>query len=265
MAFRIFAAHGWEDEGTEEGEADLASVGVTGQHEIDEGAAGVLGDDVGEVWLMGHEDDGGVRVGGDGEVEVGAAGSGVVYAAEPEAGAFVVDGKALVDEDGDVDGFEGVDDEGGADGYVVVAEDSVAEGALDGAEDVGAGVDGVAGGDEGDGALGDEVTGEEYEVGGEGVDLVDDALEEVGFGEFVEVDVGELDDAISVEGGGEVGDGDGVGEDGKLVAGDFAGVEGECSGGGSGAEEESAAGEIFLFAGFGGGRHSGWGRAGHSP
>ena len=243
MAFGVFASHGWEDERAKEGEADLASVGVAGEHEVHKGASWMLGDDVGEVGLVGHENDGTVWAGGYGQIEVGPAGSGVVYAAEPEAGALVVDGEALIDQDGDADRFEAVDDEGGADGHVVIAQDTVAEGAFDGAEDVGAGVGGVVGGDEGDGSLCDEVAGEENEVGGEGVDFVDDALEEGGLGELVEVDVGELDDAVAVEGGGEVGDGDGLGEDGELVAGDFAGVESKCCGGGSGAEEKFTAGK----------------------
>ena len=52
----------------------------------------------------------------------------------------------------------------------MVAEDGVAEGAGEGGEDLGAAVDGVVAGDEGEGAVGDEVAGEEDEVGGEGVD-----------------------------------------------------------------------------------------------
>ena len=48
--------------------------------------------------------------------------------------------------------------------------------------------------------MGDEVSGEQDEVGAEGVDLVDDALEEVGLGELVEVDVADLGDAEAVEG-----------------------------------------------------------------
>ena len=35
--------------------------------------------------------------------------------------------------------------------------------------------------------------------------LVDDALEEEGLGVLVEVDVADLDDAVAVEGGGEIG------------------------------------------------------------
>ena len=61
-------------------------MGVAGEHEVDERAAGVGEDVVGVVGLVGHEEDGAVGVGGDGEVEVGVAGAGVVDAAEPEAG-----------------------------------------------------------------------------------------------------------------------------------------------------------------------------------
>ena len=92
VAFGILLAHGREDERAEEGEADLAAVGVAGEHEVDERAAGVGDDVVGVVGLVGHEDDGAVGFGGDGEVEVGVAGAGVVDAAEPEAGAVAFDG-----------------------------------------------------------------------------------------------------------------------------------------------------------------------------
>ena len=95
--------------------------------------------------------------------------------------------------------------------------------------------------------MGDEVAGEEDEVGGEGVDFVDDALEEEGLGVLVEVDVAELDDAIAVEGGGEIGDGDGAVDDVDFVTGDLAGVEGEAGGGGAGAYEEVSPGEAWRL------------------
>jgi hypothetical protein len=110
-------------------------------------------------------------------------------------------------------------------------------------EDLGGAVGGVVGGDEGEGAHGDKVSGEEDEVGVKGVDAVDDVLEEVGFGELVEVDVAELDDAEAVEGSGEIADGEGAVGGVDLVAGDFAGVEGEAGGGGSRGQEEVTAGE----------------------
>ena len=59
----------------------------------------------------------------------------------------------------------------------------------------------------GERAVADEVAGEEKEVGVEAVDLGDDTADEGGVGVLVEVDVGELDDAVAVEGFGEIGDG----------------------------------------------------------
>ncbi len=73
----------------------------------------------------------------------------------------------------------------------MVAEDGVAQGAGEGAEDLGAAMGRVAVDDEVEGAAGDEVSGDEDEVGGERVDGVDDVLEEEGLGELVEVDVAE--------------------------------------------------------------------------
>lgn len=37
----VLLAHGGEDEWAEDGQADLAAVGVAGEHEVDEGEAGV--------------------------------------------------------------------------------------------------------------------------------------------------------------------------------------------------------------------------------
>ncbi len=42
VAFDVLLAHGREDERAEEGEADLAAVGVAGEHEVDERAARVV-------------------------------------------------------------------------------------------------------------------------------------------------------------------------------------------------------------------------------
>ncbi len=76
--------------------------------------------------------------------------------------------------------------------------------------------------------MGDEVSGEQDEIGSEGVDFADDALEEERLGVLVEVNVAELHDAITVEGAGQVGDGDGAVDDIELVTSDLAGVEGHA-------------------------------------
>ena len=225
-AFGVFASHGWEDERSGKGEPDLAAVGVAGEHEVDETAFGVGGDGVGVVGLVSHKDDGGVGVVGNGEVQVGMAGAGVVDAAEPEVGTVALEGKVLVDEERGAVGGEGLGDQGGVEGDVVVAEAAVSEGSGEAGEDLGAAADGMVAGDEGHGAVGDEVSREEDDVWIELVDLVDDALEEEGFGELVEVDVADLHDAVAEQGCGQVGDADEAVGDVDLVAGDLAGVEG---------------------------------------
>ncbi len=85
MAFDELLSHGWEDERSADGEANLASVGVACEHEVDERAAWVLEDGFYVVGLVRHEDDGAVGLGWDGEVEVGVAGGWVIDSAEPEA------------------------------------------------------------------------------------------------------------------------------------------------------------------------------------
>ena len=138
---------------------------------------------------------------------------------------------------------EGLDNQTAVEGDIVVAKDGVAKGRGEGGEDLGATADCVAAGDEGEGAVGDEVAGDENEVWSESVDFVDDALEEEGFGVLVEVDVAELDDAIAVEGVGEICDRDGSLDDVDFVACDLGGVEGQPCGGNAGSDEEVSSGE----------------------
>ena len=79
----VFLAHGGKNEWAVEGHAHLSSVGVAGEHEVDELAARVCGDGVGVIGFVDHEDDGTVGFGGDGQVEVGVAGSRIVSTAKP--------------------------------------------------------------------------------------------------------------------------------------------------------------------------------------
>jgi hypothetical protein len=254
-AFGVFFAHRGQDEGAEEWEANLASVGVTCEHQVDERTARMGGDVVGVVGFVGHEEDGAVGLFGDGEIEVGVAGGRVVDSAEPETAAVALDGDVLVDQNRGAMAGEGLDDKRGVEGHVVVAEDGVTERRGECGEDFGATVNGMLAGDEGEGAVGDEVSGKEDEVGGQAIDLMDDAFEEIGFGVLVEVDVADLDDAISVEGGGQVRDGDRALDYVDLVACNLPGVKGETGGGGAGANKEVASGEAGRL---------GRGEAGHT-
>src|SRR5579875_3906793 len=83
-AFDVLFAHGRKDERADGGEADLAAVGVAGEHGVDVAEARVADDVVDVVGLVAHEDDGRGGEGRDGEIEVGGAGAGVVGAAEPD-------------------------------------------------------------------------------------------------------------------------------------------------------------------------------------
>ena len=90
VAFGVLHAHWWQDKGTDERDSELAAVGVAGEHEVDERAAGMSDDVVGVVGFVGHEQDGAIGFGGDGEIEVRMALAGVVDAAEPEARAVAL-------------------------------------------------------------------------------------------------------------------------------------------------------------------------------
>lgn len=240
-AFDVLLAHGRENEGADVGDADLAAMGVAGEHDVDERKAGVLDDVIDVVGLVTHEDDGRAGIGGDGEVEVWLAGTGVVGAGDPEDVFSAFEGGVAVDEDGCAVCFEGIDDVIGTDGDVVVAEDAEALGSLEGGEDFGGEAGGVPGDGVGTGAAGDEVTGDEDEVGVEIVDLMDHAFEEEGFGELFEVNIAHLDDAEALEAVGEIADGEGLLGDFELVAGVGAGVEGKAEAGGGGTCDEAAA------------------------
>ena len=127
VALGVLFAQGRQDERAQEGEPDLASVGVAREHEVDEMAARVGDDFVGEVGFVSHEEDRAVGVGGEGEVEVGVAGTGVVEAAEPETATVALDGEVLVDQYGSAMGGEGMGNCWAVEADVVVAEDRVTE------------------------------------------------------------------------------------------------------------------------------------------
>jgi len=165
VAFGVLHAHRREDEWSQEWEPDLTAVGVAGEHEIDEGAAWMNADMVGEVGCVRHKENGTVGAGRDGQFEVGVAGAGVVDATEPKAVAISFDWNVLIDQDGGAVGGKGIDDGGGVEGDVMVAEDAVAKGSGEGCEDLGASVQSVISRDEGEGAVCDEVAGKEYKVG----------------------------------------------------------------------------------------------------
>ena len=229
---------------------------VAGEHEVDKRATGVGDDVVGVVRFVCHEQDGAVRFGGDGEIEVGMAGAGVFDAAEPEASSPAFDRKVLIDENRRAVGDQGMGDHRGTEGDVVVAQDGVAERSGDSSKDLGTAVNSVATGDKAESSAGNEVAGEENEVGGQGIDVVDDALQEEGLGVFVEVDVADLDNAVTVKGSRQICDSDGALNDVDLVAGDFARVESESGGCGSSPDEEVAAGEAGGLARGGAGHSS---------
>ena len=86
----------------------------------------------------------------------------------------------------------------------MVSKASVAVGSGEGRHDLGAAADGMAPGDEGERAVGDEVARNQNEVRAESIDFMDDALEEEGLCELVEVNIADLDDAVAVEGIGEI-------------------------------------------------------------
>jgi len=242
-AFYVFLAHRWQDERSDYREADLAAMGVAGEHEVDEWEAGVLDYGVDEVGFVAHEDDRSVGQGGYGEIEVAVGGAGVAGAGEPEVVAAALDRDITVDQNRSAVCFEGVDDLLGADGDVVIAEDGVALWGLEGGEDFGTDSGHFEAEGESARAAADEVSGEEDELGLECVDAGDGLFEKGGLGVLLQVDVRELDHAEVLEGVGELGNGEGALEDLELVAGIEGGVCGQAETGGGASDEEAAAGD----------------------
>ena len=175
---------------------------------------------------------------GDGEVQVRPIGAGVCRPCDPEPVSSAKEGNGGVAKDGDALLTEGSRDETSAYDDVVVTEHGISFGALDGFEDLGTTVRGMVCGHKGEGAVGDEVAGEQDEIRGDAVDVPDDALEEEGLGVLVEVYVAELANAKVLEGRGEIADADAVVSDADLVPRHGSGVDGEprCDGGGAGEE-----------------------------
>ena len=79
-AVDVLFAHRWKDERADDREADLAAVGVAGEHEVDEREAWVLDYRIDEVWFVAHENDGRFRVGRNGQFKVTGRGAGVAGA-----------------------------------------------------------------------------------------------------------------------------------------------------------------------------------------
>ncbi len=199
MTFRVLQSHRWKDDSTDKGKAYLASVGVTGEHEINQMTFGMSRDHISEVGLMRHQEDGAIRCVWYGQVEVGMTGARIVYTCQPEAGTTPYDGKVAVDQERCSVVGESLCDQRCVEGDVVIAQAAVAQGSGKGADYLRAAMNGVIAGDEGDRTVRDEVSGEQDQIGVELVDLVDDALEEQGFGKLVEVNVADLHNAISME------------------------------------------------------------------
>jgi hypothetical protein len=98
----------------------------------------------------------------------------------------------------------------GADALVVIAERAVTLRCFQTAKDFCADAGALPGELVAARAFADEVSGEKDEVRVESVGLGDDVLEEPGFGELLEVDVADLDDAESDEWIGKVRDREGA-------------------------------------------------------
>ncbi len=217
-AFDVLLAHGWQDERADDGETDLAAVRVAGEHQVDQWKTGVLDDGFDVVRLVAHEDDGGAGIGGDGEVEVRRTRAGIIRATKPEEIASAFEGEVAIDEDGRPVGFDRADHVISTDVDVVIAEDAEALGCLEGGENLCGYAGGLPGNLERERAAANKIAGHQDQIRGEGIDLRDHLLEEVGFGELFQVQIAHLDDAKPFKAVRELTDGDGETGDFEFVA-----------------------------------------------
>ncbi len=247
-ALDIFPAAFGQMHGAEKWNEDLPAVGVAGEHQVHQAAARVGEQRIGKVGAVTHQQNGAVRLLGDGAVEVGVQGDGVVDAAEPQAPAAPLDSDIFVDQQRYADGGKLGSDQGLAQEGIVVAHSSETLSAGDAAEDLGALHHGSLGELSPERAHADEVASEQDEVGCELVDAVDDPAQERGLGVLVEVEVADLGDAEVLERGGEIGDGEILDDDAELVAGELTGIERHASGCGKrGTHQELAARKPFAL------------------
>ena len=138
MTFDVLLPHGREDKRSEEGQADLAAVGVAGEHEIDQWRLGDEGGRVGVVGLVRHEDDGRSGVGGMARLRSGLLVPGSSTPQSQRRSPLRSMGTCWSTSTGVPLRGEGSDDHRGADFDVVIAKEGVAQGRGERAENFGA-------------------------------------------------------------------------------------------------------------------------------
>jgi hypothetical protein len=231
-------------DGADEGGADLAAVGVSG--ELDGGEV-LGGEAIGGVGFVEEEDVGfgGVPV-AEGGFGIGVASPSGVETGNPEGATRGLEADGFVDEGADAELLEVGGDPAGALPDVVIAEAGEdAEWGLQGGEGAGGGQELVSAG-------GDEVAGEDDDLGLGFVGELDGAFEGDGGSPVIDVEVGEVENGDAALGFLEVGAGElGAIEDGAAAF-PASGV-----GGSAGAEREGGGGEGLKEAASGEGGHEG--------
>lgn len=126
MSLHVPLAHGGKYKCSEEGQADLASVRVAGEHEIDKVSSWMLKNGIGVVGLMRHQNDGTIGRRRNGDLELRVGGAGVVDPAEPETRAITLNRNMRVYEHRNAVPSKSAYDEGSIDSNVMIAENCIA-------------------------------------------------------------------------------------------------------------------------------------------
>ncbi len=243
QALDVLLTHRRQNQRTDHGQPHLSAVRVSGEHKVNQREPRMLDDGIGVVRLVAHQDDRPFGICGYGKVQVGAAGSGVVGPAEEEAVLASLQLNEAIDQHGDSMGLQRSDHVIGAHGDVMISQDGVAVRRLEAGKDFSAEPSRTPGHQARQWTTAHEVTGDQYDLRGESIYLLDHLFHEPGFGVLLEMEVTHLDDLQPHEGVGKLAESEGAVGDLILVPGVGSGVGSQAQTCGGGSKHEVAAGD----------------------
>ncbi len=208
-SLNIFFSHWRQDEGADERQADLAAMGVAGEHEINERESRVENHLFHVIRLVAHEQHRRLGIGRNGGIQVGSLGSGVAATTDPQAIAPAFNGYMAINQDGGAVGLKGADHLIEADRDVVVAKDAEALRRLQRRQDLGGDPGGAPGDRDRKWAIADVVSGDQDQVWRQVIDFPDDLFQKIRLGVLLQVDIAYLDDVEVLEAVGKVANGNG--------------------------------------------------------
>ena len=127
----ILPSHGWEDKRPQSGQANLAAMGVPGEHQVDQRKSGMPDDGICVVRFVDHQDDRSTGIRWNSDVEIRYPIGRIVGSSDIESVVATFEREEAVNEDRGAVGFERLDDTLRSYGNIVIAEDGEALGSLE--------------------------------------------------------------------------------------------------------------------------------------